>query len=200
MLDAVHEAIGNLRGRSKMRRVLLLISESRDRGSETDLETAILDAEAAGVTIYAATYSAMKTAFTTKPSDSGPPPQPKGPSLPRREPESPPGRERVPIPPPAQRVDIFGGIGELVRLGKTNTTQVLTSRTGGITLPFTRQRGLEEAIEKLGAERHTQDLLSFTPESPTPGHHTIDVRVTRRGEFHVRARPSYWSTGRSGGI
>lgn len=194
MLDAVHQIIARLRARPGARRVLLLISESRDRGSETDLETTVIAAEAAGVTIYAATWSAIKTAFTTKPSDSAPPPQPNGPSLPRREPESPPGRERVPIPPPAQRVDLAAGIGELVRLGRTNTTRVLTGRTGGVTLPFTRQKGLEQAIEKLAAELHTQYLLSFTPQAPAPGHHTIEVRVTRRGEFRIRARPAYWWT------
>src|SRR4051794_6093261 len=56
MLDAVHEGIERLRKRSNARRVLLLISESRDRGSETALETISMDAQTAGVTIYAATY------------------------------------------------------------------------------------------------------------------------------------------------
>jgi VWFA-related protein len=199
MLDAVHEAIERLRARPHVRRVLLLISESRDRGSETDLESALLGAEAAGITIYAATYSAIRTAFTTRPSDNPPPPQPKAPPLPTREPESPPGRERGPIPPPSQRLDMLGGLAEIVRMGKTNTTQVLTSRTGGVTLPFTRQKGLEEAIEKLGGELHTQYVLSFAPEAASPGHHTIEVRITRKGEFRVRARPAYWWVGRSGG-
>jgi VWFA-related protein len=66
MLDAVNEAIDRLRRRENARRVLLLISESRDRGSETALEPILVDARAAGVTIYAVTYSAVKTGFTSK--------------------------------------------------------------------------------------------------------------------------------------
>lgn len=193
MLDAVHEAIERLNKRPNVRRVMLLISESRDRGSETDIQTAAVAAQAAGVTIYAATYSAFKTAFTVKPSETQPRRSPDGPPLPSREPESPPGRERVPIAPPAQRVDILGGIGELARLRQTNTTQVLASKTGGTILKFTRQKGLEDAIEKLGAELHTQYVLSFAPEPPTPGHHTLAVRVDRRGDFRIRARPGYWA-------
>ena len=163
MLDAAQEVIERLRKRPKVRRVLLLISESRDRGSETSLKGAVIAAQTAGVIVYAATYSAMKTAFTTKTPQTDSPP-----------------------------MDILGGIGELVRLGKTKTTEVLTSSTGGTTLPFTRQKGLENAIEKLGAELHTQYVLSFTPETSDPGYHRIEVRVARRGEFVLRARPGYW--------
>src|ERR1039458_9651341 len=66
MLDAVNSAIEHLAKRPNARRVLLLISESRDRGSETDLKADRKSAQSADVTIYALTYSAMKTAFTTK--------------------------------------------------------------------------------------------------------------------------------------
>jgi VWFA-related protein len=193
MLDAAHEAIASLRGRRTVRRVLLLISESRDRGSESSLEAVVMDAQAAGVAVYAATYSAFKTPFTTKPSDTRRTEVSKGPPLPSREPESPPGRERVPIPPPEQRLDILGGIGELARLGKVKTTQVLTEKTGGTTFSFTRQKALESAIEKLGSELHTQYVLSFTPEGAMPGYHDLEVKVRREGRVQIRARPGYWA-------
>ena len=66
LLDAVHAAIERLRGRPNVRRVLLLISESRDRGSTTTLDAATVAAQTAGVAIYAVTYSALKTAFTSQ--------------------------------------------------------------------------------------------------------------------------------------
>lgn len=193
MLDAVHEAIERLRRRPNSRRVLLLISESRDRGSESSLDAVVMAAQRAGVSVYAATYSAFKTALIAKPSESAQPRYPQGLPPPSREPESPPGRERMPVPPPEQRVDILGGIGELARMGQTNTTQVLTSATGGVVLRFTRQKGLETAIEKLGAELHSQYVLSFTPETPAPGYHRLEVRLVRRSEFRIRARPGYWA-------
>jgi hypothetical protein len=69
----------------------------------------------------------------------------------------------------------------------------LTAVTGGIAFPFTRQKGLEDAIQKLGAELHSQYMLSFVPEDSAPGYHKLEVRVVRAGEFRIRARPGYWS-------
>src|SRR3982751_6049782 len=66
MLDAAQSAIDHLRQRQGARRVLLLISESRDRGSEAALDAVTIAAQAAGVAVYAATYSAFATAFTSK--------------------------------------------------------------------------------------------------------------------------------------
>jgi VWFA-related protein len=183
MLDAASQAIERLSRRPNVRRVLFLISESRDRGSETSLDSVILAAQAAGVVIYAATYSAMKTAFTAKPEET------KGPDVsdPTR-----PAESKVPVPPPAQRLDIGAAFGELARLGKTKTTQLLAESTGAATFSFTRQRGLENTIEKLAGELHTQYLLSFTPVDPALGQHRLEVVLSRPGKFRIRARPAYW--------
>ena len=205
MLDAVYQSIERLGRRPNSRRVLLLISESRDRGSETALDQVLVATQAAGVTVYAATYSAFETAFTSKSSAIGEPQMHKRPNTPSDEtgtlgggPPScgPHGCLDPWVPPAEQRVDLLGGIGELVRLGKTNTTQALTKGTGGATFPFTRLKGLEEAIEKLGAELHSQYLLGFTPDDSTVGYHSLEVRVA--GDFRVRARVGYWSTQPSG--
>lgn len=196
MLDAANSAIERLSRHPNARRVLLLISESRDRGSETDLDAVAVAAQSAGVTVYAATYSAFKTAFTSKApvSEPGPPARPKTASETMGTINgAPPNPWNPKIPPPEHQVDILGGIGELARLAKTNTTEVLSKSTGGATFPFTKQKALEEAIQKLGAELHSQYLLSFVPEGGAPGYHSLEVRVTRPGEFHIRARPGYWS-------
>jgi VWFA-related protein len=166
MLDAVHEAVARLRSIPNVRRVLLLISESRDRGSETELQSVVTTAEAAGVAVYAATYSAYATAFTAKPDE---------------------------VPQATGGADIIGAVGELVRRGKTNDAELLASRTGGIVMKFARQKGLEDALGRLGDELHSQYVLSFTPEPAEAGHHSLEVRLTRPGNFRVRARPGYWS-------
>jgi VWFA-related protein len=202
MLDAAAEAIERLKKHPNSRRILLLISESRDRGSETDLSKVAVDAQTAGVTVYSATYSAIATAFTTKSSATGEPHPPKVPQKPSEQTGTvsgaPPtcnpfGCPDPPVPTADQRVDLLGGIGELVRLGKTNTTQALAKGTGGTTFPFTRLKGLEQAIQKLGDELHSQYVLSFTPNEPSVGYHEIQVRVAS-GEYRIRARPGYWST------
>ncbi|MBC8166623.1 MAG: hypothetical protein H7Y20_12215 [Bryobacteraceae bacterium] len=191
MLDAAHQAIARLR-KPNVRRVLLLISESRDRGSESELGQVLSAAHVAGVSVYAATYSAMKTAFTTKGPGNEMPRESAIPRPNRTEPLSAQGR--VPIPADSQRMDILGGIGELVRMGKTKDTEVLTTGTGGTTFPFTRLKGLENAITHLGEELHSQYILSFAPATPTAGYHRLEVRLTRQGNFRIRSRPGYWWT------
>ena len=68
----------------------------------------------------------------------------------------------------------------------------VTEVARGATFSFTRQKGLEDAIENLGAELHTQYLLGFTPESTEPGYHPIEVRVTGHADLRIRSRPGYW--------
>jgi VWFA-related protein len=196
MLDAVDQAVERLRRQANARRVLLLISESRDRGSKHSLEAVTIAAESADVTMYAATYSLMKTAFTSKAQvgEPPPPPHPQTPSEALGTPNGAPQTKNNPkTTPKEQRADIGAGIGELLRLHKTNTTQALAAVTGGTAFPFTRQKGLEDAIGKLGAELHSQYILSFVPEDSAPGYHKLEVRVVRPGQFHIRARPGYWS-------
>jgi VWFA-related protein len=196
MLDGVQSAVEHLRRRPNARRVLLLISESRDRGSETALDVATAAAQSAGVTIYAATYSAFKAAFTSQASVSRPRRaiRPKGPNDNMGTGNgAPPNKYNPKYNSPEQQLDVIGAIGELARLNQANAAEVLTRSTGGRMFPFTRQKALEEAIEQLGAELHTQYVLSFVPEAPARGYHTLEVRLTRPGEFHIRARPGYWS-------
>jgi VWFA-related protein len=197
MLDAAQSAIENLRRRPGVRRVLLLISESRDRGSETALDAVTTAAQSSDVTVYAATYSAMKTAFTSKAPVSHPR-RPLKPKTPNDETgmvnPNPPGKNNPwpKIPPPERQIDALGGIAELARLRQTNTAEVLAKSTGGTIFSFTRQKALEEAIMKLGAELHSQYVVSFVPDASVEGYHPLEVRLSRAGEFRIRARPGYW--------
>jgi len=192
MLDAVGASIERLRDRPKARQVLLLISESRDRGSESELEAVVAAAQSAGVTIYAIVYSAFQTALTAKSSEIGNRPVQKGRETWGKDPGSHDAPERSPIPPPTeQRVDILAGLGELARLGKTKTAEVLSRGTGGAMLSFTRRKGLEDAVASLASDLHSQYVLGFVPQVSAPGYHRIEVRITRPGNFRIRARPGY---------
>lgn len=201
MLDAVNESIERLRKEPNSRRVLLLISESRDRGSEADLETVTISAQAADVTVYAATYSAVKAAFTSKlpltfkPRPKSPQTTPKSKAMHTAN-GAPPSVSNPVSPklvPQGQSLEYPAGLREILRLHQTNTTEALAAVTGGITFPFTRQKGLEEAIQKLGAELHSQYVLSFAPEGSAPGYHKLEMSLVREGRFNIRARPGYWS-------
>ena len=202
MLDAVSQAIERLRARPNSRRVLLLVSESRDRGSKADLKTATIAAQTADIAVYAFTYSAYKTAFTSKAPLTAKPakksPQTTSESEAMHTANGAPPSSTNPYSPklvPAnQSVNVPAILMELLRLGEVNTTQALAAATGGTTIPFTTLKGLESAIQKLSADLHSQYFLSFAPpQDAPPGFHTLEVRLTRPGTFHIRARPGYWT-------
>ena len=73
----------------------------------------------------------------------------------------------------------------------TNSTDVLTGGTGGTVFPFTKAKALEGAIMKLGDELHSQYVVSFAPDPADEGYHVLEFRVTRKGNFQVRARAGY---------
>ncbi|MEP7366569.1 MAG: VWA domain-containing protein [Acidobacteriota bacterium] len=167
MLDAISEGIAQLSQRApEERRVLIVISESKDRGSKAELQHVAEAAQRAGVTIDAVSYSAYATAFTKKGAQ-----QPAG----------------------NGGFNILGIFSEIGRLGKENTLEALTLASGGRSRGFTTQKGLEEELGNTGEEIHSQYLLSFTPASPKQGYHQLFVRVKSRADASVRTRPGYWA-------
>jgi VWFA-related protein len=167
LIDAVAKGVEMLQTRPEnYRRVLLILGESRDRGSKMKLDRAIEAAQRAGVAVYPITYSAQATAWTAKPQDNPP----------------------LPMEP-----DYMGALKELARLGTGNAADALARSTGGRHLSFARLQGLEEAIARLGQELHSQYLLSFVPApSKNKGYHTILVGVKGHPGAVIRARPGYW--------
>jgi VWFA-related protein len=164
MFDAVIEAAIRMKDR-KGRKVVLLISESRDRGSEARLADAIETIEREGVEVFAAPYSAYSTAWTARPED---------------------------LPPPSAP-NYMAVFTEMFRLAKTNDTQALTQATGGSEYPFLREHAIEKAIEKLGAEVHSQYILSFPPTTGKKGMHQIEVSLPNRADLRLRSRQAYWA-------
>jgi VWFA-related protein len=164
MLDTVVDAADLMKDR-RGRRVLLLISETKDRGSHARLDQAVQAAEREGVEVFAATYSAAGTTWTANPDD---------------------------LPPPsgANYMTIFG---ELFRLGKTNHTLALTQATGGTDYTFLRERGIEKAVEALGVDVHSQYILSFPEGNAAKGMHRIDVSMPNRNDVRIRARRAWWA-------
>lgn len=165
MLDAIHEGVRLLSIRpAGERRVVIVISESTDRGSEAKLDETIRAAQTAGVGVFGAVYSAYVTPFTTKAGD---------------------------LPPSEGGMDILGAIGELGRLGKAKTVDVLATATGGRKVSFATLRGLEGVITSLGEELHSQYILTYTSQRKDPGFYRIRVEVPGVDAV-VRARAGYW--------
>jgi len=164
LLDAVVDVADAMKER-KGRRVLLLISESRDRGSRVKLEDAIRAVEREGVEVFAATYSAQATAWTARPED---------------------------LPPPTG-TNYFAVFTEMARMGKTNHTIALTQATGGAQYPFLHEQTIEKAIETLGVDVHAQYILSFPQPAGAEGMHEITVSLPNRADVRIRSRQAYWA-------
>jgi len=179
MIDAIAAVADHMKERQG-RKVLLLISESRDRGSATKFQRAMEAVERQGIEVFGAHYSAYATGLIAKTKDQPEvPPQPTS-GDPEDWPPSPPGVN-------------YGAIAmELARLAKVKPIQVLTRSTGGSDYPFLKGSGIENAIEKLGTEVHSQYILSFPQRDDTPGIHQIDVSIPNHSELRIRSRRTYW--------
>jgi VWFA-related protein len=163
----------------KGRKILLLISETRDRGSKTNLKQTLQTVAREGVEIFAAHYSATATAWISKPADE---PNSSGPPQPNTAgPDGPPGIDFNPI------------VGELAHLRQANSIQALTQATGGEDFPFLTERGIENSIARFGEEVHSQYILSFSPPEESKGTHKIEVTVPGRGDLRIRFRKSWES-------
>ena len=147
------------------RKILILIGESKDRGSATPLGEALKVIQQAAVTVYAAAWSPYETAFTTKGTDT---------------------------PNATSDTDLLAGIGELGRLAKRDSAKELVHATGGEKLSFATVKGLERDLTRLGEELHGQYLLSFPAPDAEAGYHTLEVRVKNQHGLKIRARDGFW--------
>lgn len=166
MIDAVEQGVQMLRERpGNRRKVLIVISESKDRGSKGKLWDVAAEAQRAGVLVYPATFSAYVTPFTTKPSD---------------------------MPTPPQGTNLFAIFTELAHAGKTNAADAFAQSTGGHHVAFATLKTLERELSGIGEELHSQYILSFTPAGGEAGFRRIEVRVKDHPEAVIRSRPGYW--------
>jgi len=202
MIDAVNKAVLMLRTRpANRRRIVLLISETRDYGSEGRARDALIAAQVYNVSVYSVDISRFLTTLLAKQQPQRPNPLP---------PAARPLPSGVPATPTTvqQTFGSNGGRAEFVPLMvelfkdvkavfKDNPVELFTKGTGGTEYGFTRQRGLEEAISRIGEELHSQYLISYTPNNKEEGgfHEiTVDVVATNAlgRDIQVHTRPGYW--------
>jgi VWFA-related protein len=200
LIDAVAEATRMLNRRPpNRRRVILYIGETRDIASETRAREALMQLQYSNILFYPVDMSRFISTLTAKPD-------------PGRQNNLPPAMHPLPSGVPATPTTVQqtygiggGGRAEFIPLMvelfkdakaifKDNPIELFTKGTGGTEYGFTRQRGLEEAIQRIGAELHSQYMVTYRPNNREEGgFHQIEVSISNAPEVKkVQTRPGYW--------
>jgi VWFA-related protein len=207
LFDAMSRAVELLSGRPEVsetelghRRVMLVIAEAHDSGSEEKLGEVLRRAQLANITIYAVGISTTKADLKRKPEYTGP------------SPITPAGTSGMPPPPGTVQTpttDTQGGIGQggsllglavwAVTHAKDQVTahqlEIAAAATGGLHVSTWKDRTIEKVIDEMGGELHSQYTLTYAPSGVnTDGYHEISVTVAKEKErgLKVRARPGYY--------
>jgi VWFA-related protein len=172
IFDTVGYAVRLLEDRPKdYRRVLLLISETRDHGShEVDEKSLVKEIGISNTLVLSVTFSPSKALLM---HDLKHPDEGAGPDY------------LAPFLMAAQAM-------------RRNAARQIALMSGGEYAPFTTGRGFEDRVEEVAKHARNRYLLSFRPSDHTPGLHVLDVQLTRNLGAHVVARASYWAEDNSG--
>lgn len=194
--DACMQAMNMLRNRPKdRRRILLLISETRDSSSAARPRDVLLQAQFSDVLVYTINISHWVAALTRTPSAPRPDPIPP-------EARHVPAAAGVMTPTMQSQMQMGNTLPAFVEIFKAvkgifidNPSELLTKFTGGREYTFANQSSLDHSVRDIGEEIHSQYLLSYTPSNKEGGYHAIRVDVIGRPSLKVRTRPGYWVAG-----
>lgn len=199
LVDAVEESVRMLNTRPpNRRRILLLISETRDTGSQARGRETLINLQLSNITVYLIPMSRLEAKLTA------PPPDPVPDTLPPA---------MYPLPPvaaatPTTVMQTYGTEGNSAQflpllleiykdtkaIFKAPPAELFVKATGGNEFSFYGRRALEQVVEKIGAELHSDYTISYAPNNTTEGgFHQIQIVVTGHPEIkRIQARPGYW--------
>lgn len=195
--DAAMKGINMLRDRPpSRRRVLVMIAENRDKGSEIKVREVLSAGEFASVVVYTVNVSQLLAALTSK-------------AQPNRPTNLPPGAQQLPAGViNTQTTDDQMEMGNWVPAFKdiflaakgvfiADPLDVYTKYTGGKQFSFKSQKALERDISTLGEELHSQYFLTYFPTTQDEaGFHQIVVTVDKP-YLKVRTRDGYYLAGKA---
>lgn len=193
--DATLRAITMLGSRPKeRRRVVLIISENRDKGSSVHPREVLTEAEVKNVILFSMDVSQLLGALTSK-------------ALPNRPDNRPPGAVfEAPGVTNTLTTESQMNMGNWVPAFKDvfvaakgvfvkDPLDVYTQYTGGRQCGFKSEKAISSCVQQIGDELHSQYLLAYAPNNDEAGFHHIVVEILKPG-LKVRAREGYWTAGR----
>ena len=166
ILDTVSYAVDLLESQPKeYRRVLLLISEERDHGSKhIKVEQLIRKIGQSDVLVLSVSFSPVRAELGHDIKDSG--------------------EDRA--------MNLFSTLAMIVPAFKKNVTKEVAHMSGGEYHPFTGDKGFEKRVVESAQHARNRYLITFSPSDPTPGLHTIRVRLAEDYGARIVARANYW--------
>jgi len=167
ILDTVGYAVDLLQTQPKeYRRVLLLLSEERDHGSSHIKPEKLV--ERIGLTdvlVLSLTFSPSRAELLHDMKDNG----------------------------DQRTMSLISTIPMALAAMKKNVAKQIALMSGGEYAPFTRDKAFESEVSEIAQHARNRYLLSFSPTDPTPGLHTLRVRLAQDYGAHIVARANYWA-------
>jgi VWFA-related protein len=201
LFDAMAVGVEMLSGRPQptadspgRRRVLVVMSEATDVGSETQLGAVLRRAQLSNVTIYSIGLSTTMAELKAKPKDTTPQITPPG-TFPQ-----PPLPGTVQTPTTEATRYGTGNLMDLIVWAVKNVKnritdhalEIATAGTGGEHIATSKAQTMQKAVDEIGGELHAQYSISYTPTGTSQtGYHEIKVQVSKK-DLKVRARPGYY--------
>jgi len=194
LYDAMSRGISLLEKRPvPQRRIMVVVGEAQDTGSESKFGEVLRQAQLANVTIYSIGLSTAMADLRAKPQERptiGPPgtypvPTPNG------QPQTPDLERQM-----QQAGDLTALAIWLIKTGKNavgpNSLAIASKATGGMHANIKKDSSIEKAMDEIGGEIHAQYTLGYRPAADdSSGYHEIKV-VVDAPAVSVRTRPGYY--------
>lgn len=173
ILDAVSYSVDLLDHRpTSGRRVLVLISETRDHGSRVArIENVVQEVGLSNTVVYSLAFSPARAQVMHDLHEK-----------------------------PKRNVDpnLWAPLMIGANSMRKNAASSVARLAGGEYATFTNAQSFDGRLERFAGDDRDRYMLSFQPANPKPGLHTITVRLrNRKTGYLVTARNVYWSVART---
>ncbi|MDP9038185.1 MAG: VWA domain-containing protein [Acidobacteriota bacterium] len=201
ILDALAYSIDLLRKQPpEYRRAVLMLTETRDRGSGVSLETALRAVSDTNTSVYAIGFSSAKSDVAHEASKlSSAQPGPAGGCMARDHTDDPTTSDN----PFIQAWDCLSQLAPPLRLVKMaafateglrrNVPETVARLTGGEYFKLGNTKSFERTLQTISNHIPNRYVLSFQPQTPHPGLHLITLELKEYPQLKVTARTSYWA-------
>jgi Ca-activated chloride channel family protein len=186
--DAVAEALPLAQAGTRRKKALLLISDGNDTNSKTQVDEVQQMIRQSEVLIYAIGIDASGGSNYSAPASAG------GYQGPKAAPVPSPFPGKAASPSTSRPTAATGSTNRPASSDRVNADILrrITDDSGGRTELIVSPRDLEPATAGIADELSRQYFLGYSSSLPKDGRwHTIDVRLTRPGNYTVRARRGF---------